>query len=128
MDKTDKAIADILAKLQQLADPHGAEAVQLAVKAAQIDAIQTIVVGFMGLGFAVLFLTTGPLAITRSVRLDDEGDEGRAIAFGVYGAASTVFGILATIGAVTGLGSVKAWVGMSDPKLYLAHRILDRVL
>lgn len=127
MTKTDQAIADILTRFEELADVHGSEALKLAMKAAQIEAIQTIVTGGLLLVLAVIFGLLTHIASKKCLRMEEQDDfeEHTVWIPRVLGGFAVLIALSVAIGK---LASVKTWVGLSDPKLYLAHRILERVL
>lgn len=115
-----------LAKLGELVQQHGPQAVETAAHVVQVDAMGTIVrgVGLMALGAA-----SAAGAVVCFKRASD-GDPCSFADALLAPMLSFVFGIVAPLVLVMGLLNVIdvwSWVAIFDPKLALAHEIMQRL-
>jgi hypothetical protein len=113
-----------LAKLSALVSAHGAQAVETAIHVQQIDSINSLT-GILGWGTMVGFFLWGARWCRK--RLDDVNDyDGDAwgIATGMCFVAAGGF----MIPTLVSLLNVWAWIGLFNPKLALAHTILEKIL
>ena len=134
-----------LAKLGELVAKHGPEAVNLASEVVRVNSLGNLVTGaafaVAGVGVAVAsavlirrFLKVNrPYSIAYRAWRDDRtgasrlptGDDG--IGWCVAGAMTGVFSGFLTVSACSYLLDVWTWVGLSNPKLALAHQVLQRL-
>lgn len=135
--ETDKQIAGILGKLNDALDAfsaaateHGDLAVETALSVARVTAASTLVDGAVGIALfciaAALFWKFAAPWVKQSWDMYDGGDKMMLGGVG-YGMAALAFGVVGTILALN-IFSVWAWVGLFEPKLYIAKQILDKVL
>lgn len=122
MEKTDAKIAEILSKLSKMADIHGDEALQLAVRVVHADAMSDVTRGsvcFMGLLIAACFL---------KYFLRKANAEPNEVPYFILTMVTGAGGFFLLMGAVVNLLNYWVWVGVFDPKLVLAKRILSSLI
>lgn len=135
--ETDKQVASILEKLNGALDAiaagaaeHGDLAVDIAITVVRVEAFDTIAKGFAGIALfcfsAVLFWKFAAPWVRHGVNIGP--DDVTALFGGAgFGVGALFFGVMGLLFAPN-LFSVWAWVGIFEPKLYIAKRILDKVL
>lgn len=113
----EEKVVEILAQLQGLAEP----AAELAISAARVDAASGLAYGFC---WALLLVPVG-LLLRRlwKIKMNYENE----VPLGIGRGACCVAALILSIAAMENLFSVWNWVGLIEPKLYLAHQIIERV-
>lgn len=117
LDKSQAAIAGFADQLQELAKQYGPDVADAALMMARIDAAQGLVGGVVAAVITwVCFVSTRSLIKKAKAQPYEMWDVG-AIIVGVCGA-------FAALVAVLTLADIWRWVGIFEPKLWLAKRIL----
>lgn len=135
IDKLSGAADQLAAKMAELAQQYGPEAIDAGLAVARIEAAQGIVKGFVFLIVSAVFsficykLTKIGFNLARIYKLPETSysapDGTWQIAVGICA------GVLASITGITfvvALSDIWNWVGIFEPKLWIAHRLLDGVL
>lgn len=126
MEKLDVALSEVAKTLKQAIDKYGPDAVDLALVAYRVDAIQTLVFGFAwaAVTFALFKIGQRVLQVTEK---DYQNGEEWAIFARVFGVGlPAVAGILTSLGALNDLLDVPAWVAaLGYPELMIATRALE---
>lgn len=135
--ETDKQIAGILGKLNDALDAfsaaateHGDLAVETALSVARVTAASTLADGAVGIAlFCIAAALFWKFAAPWAKQSWDMHHGGEKMMLGgiCYGAAALVFGVSGLVLALK-IFSVWAWVGLFEPKLYIAKQILNKVL
>lgn len=128
-DKLNVVLAEITKQIADLAAAHGPAAGDLMLMAVRIGCINQVVCNLIGL---VLFGYVAIKAYREAERirtkegkaLYDCDEDGRMISAYI---GTGLFTVLAFMNGGL-LASVPLWVGMFEPKFYLAYKIIDKVL
>lgn len=129
MSKIDEKLGEVIDKLTKLAETHGGQAADLAVGVARAEAFITVFIGVVvcvlaGVGFA-LCLKLFRQAIKEASKEKQEWSDDRIDVAFVF---SILPGLACFIAFCTHLfGNVLngwAWVGLWEPKVYLAKQIM----
>lgn len=120
-----------LAKLGELVQQHGPDAVNLAAQVVQVNAAGNLIVGVLALAAAggCAALIKRPLKVVREESAKDfmVRNDAREL-FGVVGVvALTIVGTILAIVSAVSLFDVWTWIGLFNPKLALAHEVLSRI-
>lgn len=118
LDKGGAALGQFADKLGDLAKQYGPDVVNGALEIARIDALSQLVPSILFLAVLAYF---GGNATQYLRKLFDEGDDALAIPLLVVGGIITAVLGLCAIATVC---DVWVWVGVFEPKLYLAKKIL----
>lgn len=121
MEELDKALAKITEALNQLATTHGADAVDLTLEVARLHAISDVI------GAVVFALVFGYLTKILYNQCDTKGDYGSSWNEFFAPMATGITGLVATVAAIC-IVNVPAWVGMFEPKVYLAYKLLGKII
>lgn len=105
-------------RLGSIAQHYGPSAIDLAVRAARMEGVASIIEGVIALGVSLVCLALVRRALKK---LPETADEAPWIVVLVGGG---ILGIISAIVACCGLFDVWAWTALFDPKLALAHDIL----
>jgi hypothetical protein len=147
IDKASQAADQIAAKMAELAQQYGPDVVNAAVEVARISAIQSLVPPVIALA---LMWTVAIVLFRFSRNLAEKYNKWRALYENERETRASVTAKLGypepdeilsnvTLTASLGLGflsifpiyaitNVWAWVGIFEPKLYIAHRVLEKLL
>lgn len=119
LDKSQQAIASFADKLTDLAKQYGPEVADAALQMARIDALSGLVPAIFTVAATVI---VGPKVVRnlRKWQEKDPYDPGPLILLVVSGAVAAIF----NLAAIMTLLDVWRWVGVFEPKLWLAKRIL----
>lgn len=110
-----------IAKLGELVSKHGPQAVDLAASVVQVDAMGNLIRGG-AFGVAALVATALCFSFWRWI-LSDEGD-GEAAGLACLGSgAALVLWVFALVPVL----NVWNWVALYEPRLALAHEVLNKV-
>ena len=121
MDRALDMAEQFAAKLEGLAVEYGPEVADVTLAAARIDALSYIIPGIFIFAAWCIWLRIG-LGWARSYAGDD--DEARCAMYGGYGVVSVIlFIVVAMTGSLKWL-SPWPWVGLIEPKLWIAHKVL----
>ena len=124
MDKAANGVEALSAKLATIAEQYGPEVVDAGLAVARITAVRELVFAFIGWVTVAVFIGVCFLVWkkTESWKQDDVRGVARC---------STIIGAIAgtTLVSFFGFGAprffdVWTWVGVFEPKLWIAHRIL----
>lgn len=117
-----------IAKIAVLVQTHGPQAMETAIQVTRIDAINTLIQVPANAGLAFFGFKAAQLLARRAKKASENAD---AYDVGIAGAgwavgsgAAAIFGVVALIIALTGLFDAWAWVGLFNPQLGLAHKIM----
>lgn len=118
---TDKAL-EIVNTLQNTLMTHGGEAVQLGLATVRITCISYLMSSFIAMiGGVLLFVASGNFYKKyKKDKFDDTNITLSIICF--------LIGCLFILPAIGGFGYIWNWVGIFDPKLYLAHQVIGKVV
>lgn len=120
MEELDKALAKITTAMTEMAQTHGAEAVDLTLEVARYHAISGLVSDFV---LAVVFAFVCKIFYSHSKALNYDSFYSEMVA----PALSFISGAVAVVAGVS-LTLVYRWVGIFEPKIYLAYKLLDKVI
>lgn len=131
MENLDKALGDIVVKLNGLAEAHGAEAVDLAGRVLQLEAggklLAAPVFGVIAVGMAAvawwLFQRSADIAADHERRCRDE-ELPPFVAGVVASLAALVAGVCALVLVPDGLFRPVVWAAAFDPKVAIAAKVL----
>jgi hypothetical protein len=150
MDKAMVGAEKLTEKLAELAVQYGPDVVNAAIEVARIEALSGLVRPLVALGICLpLFIISvkrAAVSITKQNRWDELRDshtypvlEGgkhatKTLGYGpqnvavlLWCATASATGTISCFAAY-GLSSVWNWVGVIEPKLWIAHRILEKAL
>lgn len=121
-----------LAKLGQLAQAHGQEAINAAVQVKQVDSINHLI-GIPGWGAVLVACGFAAYGIRKWWGRFDAADDFDTRDFGKLscGIAGLILALgtaLSAFAFICALFGVWAWVGLFNPKLALAHDILVKLV
>lgn len=123
LDKSQAAIASFADKLTELTKQYGPDVAHAALSLARVDAINSLVPHIVAaIAFVLLWRwVSAHIAKTKTNRGEryDFTDCNPVVLIG-GGMAVFISGLIASVG----LFNVWAWVGIFEPKLWLAKRIL----
>lgn len=120
MSKIDEKLGEVIDKLTKLAETHGGQAIEMAVAVARIEAIQTVVFGLIALASSIALW----FFFVRKLRAANAERWAEPFPNGVPCLVSGALLIVAVLAAAVHLPNGWAWVGMFEPKLYLAKQIM----
>lgn len=130
MEKVDKlmdaALSDVAKTLKDAVSKYGPDAVDLALVAFRIEAIQTLVFGVAYLGVAIAAYKFGNAVMHWTRDGWAENDEGSAMGrvVGLFTASAT--GLLAIAAALDNLLDIPSWVAaLGYPELMIATKALE---
>lgn len=106
-------------KLVDLSKQYAPDVWNLARQVARIEAIQTLVYGFVWLVIASLAWVAA-IKLFRVAKKDDWDNPGPIIGMGVGG----IIGLFTTIAACENLLNIYAWVSLWYPELWMAKKVL----
>lgn len=119
LDASQKAIGEFADKMVELGKQYGPDVADAALQMARIDAIQFLVPGVVAAILCGLLILVG-IKLARAVNADKFSAD-TAIPLFAFGGLCTV---ISAGFAIFRLVDVWAWVGIFEPKLWLAKRIL----
>lgn len=123
MDKAMVGAEKLSEKLAQLAEQYGPDVVDAGLAVARVTAAQKLLYGLIAVIGSTAFFWIARYLV-RKVR-DENWDE----FFGIGGIfISGALGLFFAIGGLIDLLSIWNWVGVFEPKLWIAHRILEKAL
>lgn len=128
MDKTYTAVEQFANKLEALAKQHGPDVWDFALTVARVDAAQSVVVGVACLIVAIVAYRLARTSFSRIHTITREkgeayhNDEEIKWIFGatISSAVSIITGVISLIT----LADIWVWVGVIEPKLWLAKKAL----
>lgn len=120
MDKLDQTLADIVQKMADLSVQYGPDAGELLLATVRFDGISTLAIGCAALFLALCLFA---LALYAGPRLDPHRPNGMEGVFII----ACVAGVVAGVTACVHLGDRWAWAAAIDPRLFLAHEILQKI-
>jgi hypothetical protein len=123
---TDKFL-EIINQLQTTVSAHGQEAVNLALASIQIDALGNIISGIVA-SFGVYFLYRFGKWIFRQTKEEESSLCDQDEIFYIYSIIAGLGSIALFICSLILLFDIWNYVAIINPKLYLAHTIVDHVL
>jgi len=118
MEELDKSLAKITEALTELATKHGPDAVDLTLQVTRLHAINEIISALIAIVICYFAFNYCRKAANNADGFFDEV---------LAPAGSVIFGFVGFIG-LSSRFSVATWVGMFEPKLYLAYKLMDKVL
>lgn len=135
IDKAMHGVDVLAAKLTELAQQYGPDVVDAALVVARVEAAQVImsgatasVIGAVAVYYGLRMFRAG-CEQGRIYRLPEtcyDAPEGSFLR--IAGVITLSLGVVSAICAAIKLSNLWAWVGMFEPKLYIAHRLLSGVL
>lgn len=120
MEKLDEALAKITNTMNELAQTHGADAVDLTLEVARMHAITGLT---MDVVLAVVCAFLCKMFYSHSKELDYDSFYHECLA----PALTFISGGVAVISGAS-LFLVYRWVGIFEPKIYIAYKLFDKVL
>lgn len=123
MDKAMVGAERLTEKLAELAAQYGPDVVNAAIEVARITALRPIIGGAVCAVVSYVLLRFSIKAF-QTAKADDWDNPVYIVGCGFSGIISSGFGTAAAIY----LFDVWNWVGVFEPKLWIAHRILEKAL
>ncbi len=124
IDRAEDALGALIEKVAALTTEYGPEAVDLTLEVARFTAIRDISVGGLVLLFLVIpLLTSGVIFAKKCANADNGIDE-----FYGWCAFWSFAPLIPAVVVALAWADLWAWVGAFEPRLYLAHLILDGVV
>lgn len=129
MDKAMVGAEKLTEKLAQLAEQYGPDVVNAGIEVARFTAAGKLLsgVGYAIVGWALYKTSMWLFAKAKAWAEEDEGHP-FAIFSGVGGGVVFLGVIAAFYSALAPFFSIWNWVGLIEPKLWIAHRILEKAL
>lgn len=126
LDKADGAITAFAEKLGDLAEQYGPEVADAALMVARVDAANAVLPPLVLLLFVFAPLAIiSPFSIRRAVMLDKAGNtSGMAIVYGSGGIIGCLVGGMGALTCLFATFNLWAWVGIFEPKLWIAKKVL----
>lgn len=128
LDKSQAAIGQFADKLGEMAKQYGPDVADAALQMARVDAIDSLVAPITCL---LILIVTGAYGMPKmwawarqknaALKAEHDYDQGAPIFFSIL---ATVAYAISTFAALANTLNVWAWIGIFEPKLWLAKRIL----
>jgi hypothetical protein len=132
IDKASQAADQIAAKMGELAQQYGPDVVNAAVEVARFTAAGNILSGAVAASIAFFAFRWGTARGARAAEIcRKKGDEYWAsmeMPHGFGCIVGFIAGAVCSGIAIERLASIWNWVGIFEPKLYIAHRVLEKLL
>jgi hypothetical protein len=137
LPKIDNAIGVVMARLSDLTEKYAADTVDLGLTVVRLECFFIVLAGVLGtvisgilLYRSVQLLTTayGLMVIEENKPIATRVEAPFVVRFIVGGIGTSVSCIALTVFTFSYLMNFWAWAGVYDPKLYLAHKILEKIL
>lgn len=118
MEELDKMLAKVSEALTQMATTHGPDAVDLTLEVVRLRAINNSIMPLLAAIACLLFFK---MAYRKSKeRTGEEEEMFWCAGCFVSGALGTMFVCISA--------NIPAWVGIFDPKVYLAYTLLSKIM
>jgi presenilin-like A22 family membrane protease len=126
MVSTDKALAMVIDKLNELVTSNSTDAINIALELVRIDCIQSMTVTLATLVTSIGLWTLVYKAYQwyLEAQKQDRWLDGWLLISGLVAIPAST----ASVVAIVSLCNVYMWIGLFDPKIVLAKRIVDTVL
>ena len=119
----------VLAKLGEFAQAHGQQAIDLAAKIKQVNAVGDVVGNLVGMtGGALVFYLGGVTVVNAYKRRDDFENIFMEVILPAFGGLACIASAVVATAGLLGMLDPWMWVALFDPKLALAHDIYTKLL
>jgi hypothetical protein len=129
MDKAMIGAEKLTEKMAELAVQYGPDVVNAGLEVARFTAIGNLIGGLGWAVFTGVLVKTGLHWAKKAKQWnDEEGDNPVVFAYGMGAGCAVIGAIPAGLSALWPIFTVWNWVGIFEPKLWIAHRILEKAL
>lgn len=122
-------IAAVGAKLTELANQYGGDLLDLALNIYRVKALGELLIGLVLLSLTIVLWVFYVKIWWQKVTVNFNAPSGeRGAARGFVAVALAIFSLFTGSIAFTQLTNIWYWVGVFEPKLYVAYLILEKVI